>query len=119
MEKVIFIEVGMGMDLHGQDVTAACIRACKNAIGHNSMPGLTEVLPQQRFENMRICVTLGVPFHMEQVDVDAVRAVFPYGVVEVRLKQGGMLASSGVILPDKGDVTDEMVMVNAVVEVGY
>lgn len=119
MEKVIFIEVGMGIDLHGQDVTQASVRAARDAIGHNSMPGITDVLPGGNRDNMKVRVTLAVPFRHDEVDVEKVRKVFPYGTVEVHIVHGGLLASSGVILPEKGDVTDEMVIVNAVVEVGY
>lgn len=119
MEKVMFIEIGMGVDLHGQDVTKAAVRACRDAIGHNSMPGLRMVLPGQDLHQMQVDVTLGVPFQPEQIDREAVRAVFPYGRVAVTVKAGGMIASSGVVLPEHGDTTDDMVIVNAVVEVGY
>ncbi len=119
MEKVVFIEVGMGIDLHGQDVTVAAVRACKDAIGHNSMPGIRDVLPGGDLDNMIVRVTLGVPFRHNELDLKAVRNVFPYGQVHVQVVQGGLVASSGIVLPDKGDVTDEMVIVNAVVEVGY
>ncbi|UOF92801.1 Lin0512 family protein [Fodinisporobacter ferrooxydans] len=119
MNKVMFIEIGTGIDLHGQDVTVACARACRDAIGHNSMPGLRSVLPGNSLDNMKVHVTLGVPFHHEQVNIETVKAVFPYGQVFITIREGGLLASSGVILPEKGDQTDEMVIVNAVVEVGY
>ena len=119
LKQVIFIEVGMGIDLHGQDVTRACVRAARQAIGHNSMPGLRRVLPNESFDAMKVNVILGVPFRQDEVDLDAVRGVFPYGEVSVQVKPGGLLASSGVVLEDKGDLTDEMVIVNAVVEVGY
>ena len=118
MEKVAFIEVGMGIDLHGQDVTQASVKACRNAIGHNSMPGIASFLPDEDLHRMQVHVTLGVPLRHEEVDVERVKAVFPYGTVEVKVVQGGLLASSGIVLPDKGDVSDEMVIVNAVVEVG-
>ena len=118
MEK-LFIEVGCGIDLHGQDVTVACVRAAKNAIGHNSMPGLRRILPSGSLDTMKVNVILGVPFRHGEVDIDAVKRVFPYGEVTVDVRQGGLLASSGVVLPDKGDVTDDMVIVNAVIEVGY
>ena len=119
MEQVVFVEVGMGIDLHGQDVTQAAVKACKNAIGHNSMPGITRVLPDEDLNKMQVRVTLAVPFRHEDVDASRVKEVFPYGTIEVHVVQGGLLASSGILLPDKGDISDEMVIVNAVVEVGY
>ncbi len=119
LERVMFVEIGQGIDLHGQDISTACVRACRNAIGHNSMPGIRSVLPDQDIDKMRVEVTLGVPSHQEQVDLGAVRKAFPYGQVEVRVVAGGLLASSGVLLPDQGDVSDDMVIVDAVVAVGY
>lgn len=119
MEKVMFIEIGMGIDLHGQDVTVAATRACRDAIGHNSMPGITDVLPGNNRNNMQIRATLGIPSHLDDLNVAAVRAVFPYGQVEIVPVAGGLVAGSGVVLPEKGDSSDEMLIVIAVVEVGY
>jgi len=119
MEKVMFIEIGMGVDLHGQDVTVAATRACRDAIGHNSMPGITDVLPGNNRDAMKVRVTIGIPNGTDGLDIDAVKGVFPYGQVEVIPRPGGLLASSGVVLPDKGDTSDEMIIVVAVVEVGY
>ncbi len=115
----MFIEVGTGIDLHGQDVTRACLRACRDAIGRNSMPGMREVLPGGDFSRQKVEVTLGVPYHQEEVNLEAVRESFPYGEVSVQVVQGGLLASSGVLLPDQGDDSEKMVIVNAVVVVGY
>jgi len=38
------LEVGVGIDLHGEDVTKAAQRAVKDAISHSSMIGLREIL---------------------------------------------------------------------------
>lgn len=119
MMKVVFIEIGMGVDLHGQDITTACIRACRNAIQHNSMPGLRPILPGQNLHNMRVRVKLGVPADIEKIDLEKVKSVFPYGQVSVEAVAGGLLCSSGVVLPDKGDRNDLVYIVNAAVEVGY
>lgn len=117
--KIVFIEIGMGIDLHGQDVNVACVRAVKNAIHHNSMPGIIEILPGNDLNNMRVHVKLGVPRDAEKVDIAKVTDAFPYGQVSVEVTQGGLLCSSGVVLPDKGDVNDFAYVVNAAVEVGY
>ncbi|MFC4768857.1 Lin0512 family protein [Effusibacillus consociatus] len=117
--KVMFIEIGMGVDLHGQDITVACIRAARNAIQHNSMPGLRELLPGRDINNMRVHVKLGVPADADKIDIEQVNGVFPYGKVTVEVVQGGLLCSSGVVLPDKGDRNDLVYIVNAAVEVGY
>ncbi|KAK9223912.1 hypothetical protein WN944_012361 [Citrus x changshan-huyou] len=36
--KLLFVEMGVGYDQHGQDVTAAAMRACRDAISSNSIP---------------------------------------------------------------------------------
>ncbi|EXC04664.1 hypothetical protein L484_000915 [Morus notabilis] len=36
--KLLFVEMGVGYDQHGQDITAAAMRACRDAISSNSIP---------------------------------------------------------------------------------
>ncbi|KAH7568807.1 hypothetical protein JRO89_XS06G0053800 [Xanthoceras sorbifolium] len=36
--NLLFVEMGVGYDQHGQDVTAAAMRACRDAISSNSIP---------------------------------------------------------------------------------
>ncbi|KAJ8901174.1 hypothetical protein NDN08_007024 [Rhodosorus marinus] len=118
---VFAVEIGTGTDLHGQDVTKAAVRACRDAIAFNSLPGLIKVLPNGDLNKMVVKVTLGVPDeYREKVDLDQVRAVFPYGSVLVDLKPGGLAISAGVFLPDRGDTDgdDSVIIVNAAVEVG-
>lgn len=119
MEKLFFIQTGMGVDLHGQDITKAAIRAVKDAIFHNSMPGLRSVLPDNSLTNMKVNVKLAVPCEKETLDKEAIQAVLPYGHVTVEVTDGGMLTTSGVVLEDKGDKNDKMYIVIAAVEVGY
>lgn len=119
MEKIMFIETGMGIDVHGQDITKASIRAIKNAIHYNSMPGIRSVLPDNQLENMRVHVKLAVPCDEEKLDIEEVKKVLPYGKVTVEVMKGGMLTTSGIVLSDKGDKNDLMYIVVAAVEVGY
>ncbi len=37
--KRLIIEMGMGVDQHGQEPTVAAARAVRNAIAHNALPG--------------------------------------------------------------------------------
>ncbi|WP_066195523.1 Lin0512 family protein [Gracilibacillus timonensis] len=119
MEKIIFIETGTGIDVHGQNITKACIRAVENALHYNSMPGIKEYLPGQDLHNMRVNVKLAVPADKELVDTDQVKQEIPYGMVTVEVIDGGMATTSGIILEDQADKNDLMYMVNAAVEVGY
>lgn len=115
----MFIETGMGIDVHGQNITKAAIRAVQNAIHFNSMPGIRSVLPNNSLENMKVNVKLAVPCEKEILDIDAVKEVLPYGQKTVEIMDGGMLTTSGIVLDDKGDKNDLMYIVVASVEVGY
>lgn len=115
----MFIETGMGIDVHGQNITKAAIRAVKNAIHYNSMPGLRSVLPGNDINNMKVNVKLAVPCDKEKLDIEAVKEALPFGMVTVEVMDGGMLTTSGVVLEEKGDKNDLMYIVVAAVEAGY
>src|SRR4051794_15571579 len=115
MDKVMFIELGMGADLHGQDVTKAASRAMRNAIERNSMPGLRELIGD--VGRMKVRVRLAVPTDADKLDLAKLREVLPYGEVSFEVIQGGMLTSSGVFLADKGDRNDQIYVVIAAIEV--
>ena len=118
MEKVFFIELGMGADLHGQSITKAAQRAVHNAMYHNSLPGIRDLLPDGDPQHMKVRVRLAVPREAEKLDHAQIRALIPYGEVTIEVITGGMITSSGVVVPEKGDSSDEIVIVNAAVEVG-
>jgi uncharacterized protein (TIGR02058 family) len=119
MDQLMFIETGMGIDVHGQDITTAATRAVKNAIHFNSMPGIRTVLPENSLDNMKVNVKLAVPCDKDKLDVEEVKKALPYGQVTVEVMDGGMLTSSGIVLEEKGDKNDLMYIVVASVEVGY
>jgi len=69
---------------------------------------------------MKLRVQLGVPVAADEIDLDAVAAVFPYGqLLPIEVVHGGMRASSGIALPEMGDKNDDMIIAVAVVTVGY
>ena len=69
---------------------------------------------------MKLHVQVGVPVAAEEIDVARVAAVFPYGtLLPIDIERGGLLARSGIVLPQMGDVSDEMVIAVACVTVGY
>ncbi|HSK39695.1 MAG TPA: Lin0512 family protein [Arenibaculum sp.] len=117
MKQVMFVELGMGADLHGQSVTKAAVRAVRNAIAHNSMPGMRTLVDGDN-SRMKVHVRLAVPAEAETLDLDAVRDVLPYGEITFEVVPGGMLTSSGIFLADKQDRNDMIYIVNAAVEVG-
>lgn len=118
LSKVIIVESGFGCDQHGQSSTKAAVRACRNAIEFNSLPGLRDVIPGGK-ENMIIRVQIAVP-QPNDVDIQAIAEIFPYGkLLTPEITHGGMSASSGVELPELGDKNDQMFFAIAVVSVGY
>ena len=110
MAQAMFIELGMGVDLQGQDTTKAATRAVRDAIGRNYLPGVRRML-EASGGRMLVHVRLGVPAEAVQPDLATVRATLPYGEVTVEVAPGGMLVPNG--LDDGGRIC----VVNAAVEV--
>lgn len=119
MQNIMIIELGMGVDMHGQDITKAAVRAIQDALYHNSLPGMRTLLGERGIDRMQVHVRLGLPCDHERLDVSVVRATFPYGDVSVEIVQGGMLTPNAHMLPEKGDKNDQMYVVTAAIEVGY
>lgn len=119
MDKLFFIQLGMGVDLHGQDINVAAVRAIHNAIHHNSMPGIRSVLPDHDLHQMKVNVRLAIPCDKEKIDEERIKRELPFGQVTLEVVDGGMMTTSGVVLPEKGDRNDRIYVVNAAVEVGF
>ncbi|MBC1884893.1 Lin0512 family protein [Listeria seeligeri] len=119
MEKILFIQTGFGVDVHGQNITKAAERAVRNAIFTNSMPGIRSQLPDNSLENMVVNIKLALPCDADKLDEEVIRAIIPYGTVTIETMPGGMLTTSGIFLEDKEDKNDLMYIVNASVETGY
>lgn len=110
MKQIMFVEMGMGVDLQGQDPTKAAVKAVKDAIGRNYMPGIRRLV-EGNMGRMAVTVRLGAPADAGTVDVAAVKAALPHGVATVEVLPGGLLAPNG--LDDGGRIC----IVNAAVEV--
>src|SRR5690625_5175132 len=111
MEKIIFIQTGTGIDVHGQNITKAASRAVKDAIHYNSMPGVRDQLPDGDINKMKTTDKFAVP--------KDIKKLIPYGEVTVEVMTGGMATTSGILLEDQQDENDLMYIVNASIEVGY
>ncbi|MGH6927003.1 MAG: Lin0512 family protein [Dongiaceae bacterium] len=109
MRQVVLIEMGMGVDLQGQDATKASVRAVRDAVGRIYLPGLRPFMTGGA-KRMQILVRLAVPEAAGKPDSAAVKAVLPHGEVTIDVAPGGMLAPNGV-----GD--GSICIVNAAVEV--
>ncbi|CAK9321098.1 unnamed protein product [Citrullus colocynthis] len=120
--KLLFVEMGVGYDQHGQDITAAATRACRDAISSNSIPAFRRgSIPGVTFGEMKLQIKLGVPQSLQQfLDIEKVMSVFPYGkILNVEVVDGGLICSSGVHVEEMGDKNDDCYIVNAAVYVGY
>ncbi len=103
MDRFI-IEIGMGIDFHGQDVTKAAVKAAKDAISKSCLIGLEEVcgFTQDNIdENVFIDVTIGVT-RPDEVRTEEVVKCFPVGKVNVKAVYGG-LKTEGLYFTRFGD----------------
>lgn len=130
--NLFFVQMGFGVDQHGEshDATKAAVRAVRNAIEFNSIPGVISHLPGGRKE-MLIHVKLGVPRllsdsalqkkeELRHVDVWQVAKVFPYGkLLPIEIEVGGLSFPTGRVVEELGDVDDVGICVAACVTLGY
>ena len=122
--EVIFIETGCGTDQHGQDLTKASVRACKDAISWNSIPSLERLVPGGN-DGVKIRLQLAVPFTGDQppsLDMEQIRECFAYGTLQepIELMHGGARFHSMCAVPSLGDTADaSWVVAVAAVTVGY
>jgi uncharacterized protein (TIGR02058 family) len=109
MRQVVLIEMGMGIDLQGQDATKAAARAVRDAVGRIYLPGLRPFMAGGA-KRIEILVRLAVPDGAGKPDPAAVREMLPHGDVAVEVTPGGMPVPNGL-----GD--GRICIVNAAVEV--
>ncbi|MBH8554729.1 Lin0512 family protein [Nostocaceae cyanobacterium CENA357] len=113
--KRLIIEMGMGIDQHGQEPTVAAARAVRNAIAHNALPGVWEVAGLSSPDEMIVEVKVAVPYP-EQVREAEVLAVLPFGKKSLTVELGGMVVQGRAIASLK-DKNDEMLIAIAAVTV--
>ncbi|MEP4035125.1 Lin0512 family protein [Pseudophaeobacter sp.] len=83
----VLVEFGMGTSLRREDYTEAAKRAIKDALWHNSV-SIAELFDFPK-EAMIIDAEIGVA-KPDQVDIDALKAIFPYGQPSITVTQGGL-----------------------------
>lgn len=113
--KRFVIEMGMGIDQHGQEPTVAAARAVRNAIAHNALPGIWEVAGLADPNEMIIEVQVAVPYP-DQVREAEVLAVLPFGQKSLAVEAGGMVVQ-GRAIASLNDKNDEMLIAVAAVTV--
>jgi uncharacterized protein (TIGR02058 family) len=102
-------EMGMGVDVHGNDYTKAARRAVSDALRHSSLNFFNAAGKTK--DDMLVEVRIGVQ-KPEQVDTAAVAEEIPYGTPTVIAFLGGLDVEA-----PSGD--DGMVIANAAVLVSF
>ncbi|VEU36297.1 unnamed protein product [Pseudo-nitzschia multistriata] len=130
-QNLFFVQLGFGVDQHGDRLrdgfaTKAAVRAVRNAIEFNSIPGVIDHVPGGR-KGMIIHVKLGVPPPVDRpnnvaasIDALEVAKVFPYGkLLPIEIVTGGLEFHSGRVVEELGDDDDVGVCCVACVSIGY
>jgi len=116
--KRYLVEVGTGIDLHGEDGTKAAQRAVKDAISHSSMVGLGQLFKIGSFSELEdalmVDVTVAVP-DPEGVDGGAVLGILPEGKRRITVVEGGIRFPTSETAGEAR--THPIVMANAVIVV--
>jgi uncharacterized protein (TIGR02058 family) len=115
MRKRFVVEIGMGTDLHGQDVTKASRRAVRDAISRSCLCGLQEIVALPHLDDMVVEVKLATPLP-EQVDQAAVLSEVPFGRKSITVVEGG-LAVPTLLIEQLGDKNADAVVALAAVTV--
>lgn len=112
------VEIGTGVDLHGEDATKAAQRAVKDAISHSSMIGLGQLFKIKDFSDMEealmVDVTIAAP-DPAKVNGEAVLSTLPEGKRRISVVKGGMKFPAETTKDDAK--THPILMVNAVIVV--
>lgn len=113
MRKKYIVEIGMGADLHGQDVTKAGRKAVKDAISHSCLCGLQEILGLQNFDDIYIDVKIATPLP-DEIDQEAILSEIPFGRKSIQVVEGGLTVPA-IYVEQFGDKNEDVVAVLAAV----
>lgn len=113
--KRFIIEMGTGVEQHGQDVTRAAIKAVKDAITRVSLVGLLEMVNLEDLNDMLVEVLIACPRPDEVNSIEVLRAL-PFGQKEIKVVEGGMVVH-GSEISELEDKSDEIIVANAAVTV--
>jgi len=87
MKHQVAVEFGMGSSLRRMDYTQACIRALKDALWHNSL----NMADAFDFPKSAMIVDIELACqNPDDVDLDAVKSVLPYGQGSITAAKGGL-----------------------------
>ncbi|UCD80205.1 MAG: Lin0512 family protein [Desulfobacterales bacterium] len=113
--KRFIVEIGTGIDIHGENVTKAACRAVKDAVSRSCLCGLLEILEINNLEDVVVEIQVASP-NPEKVDLEKVMAEVPIGRKSAVAVQGGMTAR-GLCVPQFAPACDQIVVANAAITV--
>jgi uncharacterized protein (TIGR02058 family) len=113
--KRFIVEIGTGIDIHGENVTKAACRAVKDAVSRSCLCGLLEILELKNLEDVQVNIQVASP-NPDQVDLEQVMAEVPIGRKSAHAVKGGMM-TQGLCVPQFAPECDQIVVVNAAVTV--
>ncbi len=102
-------EMGMGVDVHGNDYTKAARRAVSDAIRHSSLNFFNAAGKSRDDMQIEAVIAVADP---AALDLEAIAAELPYGSVTVKPVLGGL------DVPADG-VKDPIVIANAAILVSF
>jgi uncharacterized protein (TIGR02058 family) len=87
-DRRYLVEIGMGVDLHGGDLTKAARRAVKDAVSRCCLCGILEILGiEDPSDTMRVEVLIAAAAP-EKVDLEQVAREIPFGHARVTASGG-------------------------------
>ena len=113
--KRFIVEIGTGIDIHGENVTKAACRAVRDAVSRSCLCGLLEILELKNLEDVLVEIQVASPNH-DQVDLEQVMAEVPIGRKSAYAVAGGM-TTKGLCVPQFAPDCDQIVVVNVAVTV--
>jgi len=109
------VEIGTGIDLHGENATKAACRAVRDAVSRSCLCGLLEIVKLQALDDVRVEILVASP-KPQEVDLEQVMAEVPIGRKTARAVEGGMTAQ-GLCVAQFAPKCDQILVANAAITV--
>ena len=113
--KRFIVEIGSGIDLHGENATKAACRAVRDAVSRSCLCGLLEIVKLQELDDVQVEILVASP-KPQEVDLEQVMAEVPIGRKTARAVEGGMTAQ-GLCVAQFAPKCDRILVANAAITV--
>lgn len=102
MKKRFIVELGVGTDLHGGDVTKATARAIKDAVSHSCLCGISEIIQLEDLSKMEVRIKVGCPYP-QKLDQAKILKQVPFGKATIDEVVTGGLSTTGLHVDALGE----------------